>query len=63
MQCPWHNSRFEVCTGTNKDWVTGVAGKDTPAWSRKLIGLGRKPADLKTYPARVAEGAVVITVE
>jgi len=63
VQCAWHNSRFEVCTGTNKDWVTGIAGKNTPVWSRKLIGLGRKPADLTTYPARVADGAVVITVD
>ena len=63
VQCAWHNSRFEVCGGANKDWVTGIAGRNTPVWSRKLIGLGRKPADLTTYPARVADGAVVITVD
>ena len=26
LQCPWHNSRFDVCTGENVDWVSGFAG-------------------------------------
>src|SRR4051794_15002631 len=54
VQCPWHNSRFEVCSGANKDWVTGLAGRNTPGWSRRMISLGKKPADLTTYPATVA---------
>jgi nitrite reductase/ring-hydroxylating ferredoxin subunit len=63
VQCAWHNSRFEVCSGANKDWVTGLAGRNIPAWSRKMIALGKKPKDLTTYPARVADGNVVITVD
>ena len=30
VQCPWHNSRFNVCTGENLDWVTGFAGRRMP---------------------------------
>ena len=30
VQCPWHNSRFDVCTGENLDWVTGFAGHQVP---------------------------------
>src|SRR5690348_17163760 len=37
VQCPWHNSRFDMCSGENLDWVTGFAGRDTPQWSRKVI--------------------------
>ncbi len=63
VQCPWHNSRFDICTGKNLDWVAGFAGRTTPKWSRPLIGLGRKPKDLTTLPARVEDGAVVVSVE
>jgi nitrite reductase/ring-hydroxylating ferredoxin subunit len=63
VQCAWHNSRFEVCTGANKDWVSGLAGRQMPGWSRKVLALGRKPADLTTLPARVVDGAVVVTVD
>lgn len=63
VQCPWHNSRFDLRTGENLDWVGGIAGRATPAWSRKVIGLGRKPSPLTTVTARVANGNVVVGVE
>ncbi len=49
VQCPWHNSRFELCSGHNIDWAPGIAGRDVPRWSRRLVALGRKPASLTTY--------------
>ncbi len=55
IQCPWHNSRFVVRSGENLDWVAGFAGREVPRWSRKLIGVGRKPAPLTTH-AVVVEG-------
>lgn len=61
VQCPWHNSRFDMCSGENLDWVSGFAGRDTPRWSRKLIALGRKPHDLTMLPARVENGEVFVT--
>lgn len=62
VQCPWHNSRFELATGTNLDWATGFAGQSVPRWSHRLIALGRKPRGLTTYPARVEGGQVVVTL-
>jgi nitrite reductase/ring-hydroxylating ferredoxin subunit len=53
--CPWHNSRFDLCTSENLDWAPGFAGRDMPRWSARLIALGRKPAPLTTYPV-VVEG-------
>lgn len=61
VQCPWHNSRFDICSGENLDWVSGFAGHDTPRWSRKLIALGRKPHNLTTLAARVDNGEVLVT--
>jgi nitrite reductase/ring-hydroxylating ferredoxin subunit len=63
VQCPWHNSRFELASGKNLDWATGFAGKSVPRWSHRLIALGRQPHDLTTYPARVQDGQVVVTVK
>ncbi len=63
VQCPWHNSRFDVCTGENLDWVTGFAGRRVPRWSRAVISLGRKPRGLDTLAATVRDGDVFVTVD
>ena len=55
VQCPWHNSSFELCSGKNLDWATGFAGRDLPRWTRKLVALGRTPTPLTTVPV-VVEG-------
>jgi len=49
ITCPWHNSQYNLCTGENLDWVVGVAGVKLPAWSRRLLAMGKKPQPLKTY--------------
>ncbi len=63
VQCPWHNSRFNICTGENLDWVTGFAGRRVPNWSQSMIRLGRKPRGLDTLPATVRDGQVYVTVD
>ncbi len=63
VQCPWHNSRFNVSTGENLDWVTGFAGRRVPNWSRSVIRLGRRPRGLDTLSATVRDGDVYVTVD
>ncbi|HEX4865051.1 MAG TPA: Rieske (2Fe-2S) protein [Acidimicrobiales bacterium] len=63
VQCPWHNSRFDVCTGENLDWVTGFAGRRVPSWSRSVIALGRKPRGLDRLSATVRDGDVYAIVD
>jgi nitrite reductase/ring-hydroxylating ferredoxin subunit len=44
VQCPWHNSRFDLCTGENRDWTPGFAGQKARAAddiSRRRRGRGR----------------------
>jgi nitrite reductase/ring-hydroxylating ferredoxin subunit len=60
ITCPWHNSRFDVCTGENLDWTPGVAGISVPSWSRKLVSMGKSPAPLTVVPAAVRDGHVVV---
>jgi len=62
VQCPWHNSRFDLCTGANLDWVSGFAGKSIPKWSQSLVKLGRQPRDLTLVPATVVDGIVTVSV-
>ena len=62
VQCPWHNSRFELCSGTNLDWAVGFAGRSTPRWSHKLVALGRTPSPLTTYPVVVEGDDVVVEI-
>lgn len=62
VKCPWHNSSFVVRTGENLDWVSGVAGREVPRWSRRVIAAGRKPAPLTTYPVVVEDGEVFVEI-
>ncbi|MBK9739767.1 MAG: Rieske (2Fe-2S) protein [Actinobacteria bacterium] len=60
ITCPWHNSRFDVCSGENLDWTPGFAGFTAPGWSRKLIAMGKSPAPLTVLSVSVQDGQVVI---
>jgi nitrite reductase/ring-hydroxylating ferredoxin subunit len=62
-QCPWHNSRFEVCSGKNLDRAAGFAGRATPQWSHKLLAMGRKPRDLTTFPTDLRDAEVFVTIQ
>lgn len=50
ITCPWHNSRFDLCSGDNLDWVVGFAGRSMPRWSQRVVAMGKKPAPLTVYP-------------
>lgn len=62
ITCPWHGSRFDVCSGQNLDWCNAVAGLPMPAWTHRLLALGRKPAPLPVYEASEENGAVFLRV-
>lgn len=58
--CPWHGSKYEMCSGENKDWVTGLMGLKMPTWSRSLISFGKKPQPLTTYTVIEEDGKVYV---
>lgn len=51
--CPFHTSRFDLCSGENRDWVTGLGGVTMPGWSRRLIAMGQSPKDIRAYTVTV----------
>lgn len=62
ITCPWNNSRFDLCSGENRDWASGFAGRSIPSWSAKMLAMGRKPQPLTTCPVSEADGEVFVEV-
>lgn len=62
ITCPFHGSRFDVCTGDNLDWCNAVVGIPVPGWTSRLISLGKKPQSLPTYEASEQDGKVFVRV-
>lgn len=60
ITCPLHNSKFDVCTGENLDWVPGVAGVRVPRWTSELIALGQEPRGIRSYTVVEEDGIVFI---
>ncbi len=63
IRCPWHGSRFDLCSGANLDWVNSVAGLPLPQWSRGLVALGKQPAPLRRFEVREEDGAVFLLTD
>jgi nitrite reductase/ring-hydroxylating ferredoxin subunit len=63
LQCPWHGSKFDVCTGKNIDWVSGVVGVPMPGWTHKIIALGKEPAPIRSFATSEKSGRVLISVD
>jgi 3-phenylpropionate/trans-cinnamate dioxygenase ferredoxin subunit len=58
VTCPAHGSTFDVTTGRNLAWVESLP--------RLIKGVARavvKPKDLNTFPVKVEEGQVWISLE
>ena len=60
ITCPFHGSRFDIATGENLDWITGVMGAPMPKWACKMISLGKKPAPLTTLVVSERNGEVFV---
>jgi nitrite reductase/ring-hydroxylating ferredoxin subunit len=58
VTCPWHNSRFDFCSGRNLDWVSAVLGIPMPGWTHKAIAMGKSPAPLATRAVEESGGAI-----
>ena len=57
IRCPFHGSRFDVCSGKNVDWVNSIAGIPLPKFMQGIVAFGKKPQAMTTFPAQEAGGA------
>jgi len=59
ITCPFHGSRFEICSGKNLTWANSVLGARMPGWSHKALAMGKPPADLKIIEVTERDGKVL----
>lgn len=62
VTCPWHNSRFDICSGRNLDWVSAIMGVPMPAWTHKVIAMGKSPAPLQRLEVQETGGDVFVVL-
>ena len=58
VTCPAHGSTFDVTTGRNLTWVEGL-----PGVIKGMTQAVVKPKDLNTFPVKVEEGQVWISLD
>jgi nitrite reductase/ring-hydroxylating ferredoxin subunit len=49
ITCPFHGSKFEICTGKNTKWVDSFVGIPLPDVAKKMISMGKTSTDVKSF--------------
>lgn len=49
ITCPFHGSKFEICTGKNTEWVESVVGIPLPGFAQKIVAMGKSPTDVASF--------------
>ncbi len=49
ITCPFHGSKFDLCSGKNTGWVDSVMGMSAPGWATKIISAGKPPTDVESF--------------
>ena len=50
LTCPFHGSKFEMCTGKNVEWVETFVGIPLPGAAKKMMAMGKSPTDVASFP-------------
>jgi nitrite reductase/ring-hydroxylating ferredoxin subunit len=62
ITCPFHGSKFDMCTGENLDWVTSLAGIPMPSWTQRMMMLGKKPTPIPTFQVTQEGDDLYVTI-
>lgn len=49
ITCPFHGSKFEICTGKNVEWVDSFVGVPLPGFAQKMMAMGKSPTDVANF--------------
>ncbi len=55
LTCPFHGSKFEMCTGKNVEWVESFMGIPLPGVAQKMIAMGKVSTNVANF-AVIQEG-------
>jgi nitrite reductase/ring-hydroxylating ferredoxin subunit len=60
VTCPFHGSKFEICTGKNVEWVDSVVGIPLPGIAKKMMAMGKAPTDVASFAVTQEGGDLFI---
>lgn len=49
ITCPFHGSKFEICTGKNVEWVDSFVGVPLPGFAQKMMAMGKSATDVESF--------------
>jgi nitrite reductase/ring-hydroxylating ferredoxin subunit len=49
ITCPFHGSKFDLCSGQNVEGVNSVMGIPAPGWAKKAIAMGKPAANAASF--------------
>jgi nitrite reductase/ring-hydroxylating ferredoxin subunit len=49
VTCPFHGSKFEICTGKNTQWVESFVGIPLPGIAKKMMTMGKAATDVASF--------------
>jgi nitrite reductase/ring-hydroxylating ferredoxin subunit len=49
ITCPFHGSKFELCTGKAVEWVDSFVGIPLPGAAKKMMAMGKAPTDVASF--------------
>ena len=49
ITCPFHGSKFEMCTGKNVEWVETFVGIPLPGVAKKMMAMGKEATDVANF--------------
>ena len=49
VTCPFHGSKFEICTGKNVEWVESFVSIPLPSAAKKMMAMGKSPTDVASF--------------
>lgn len=62
ITCPFHGSSFDLTTGQDKVWVSGVMGVKLPGVLCNVLAMGKAPHGLEKLAAQEVDGKVFVTL-
>ena len=60
ITCPFHGSKFDLCTGKDVNWANSVLGLPMPSFLHGLLAMGKTPHGLTKLAVSEADGKVFV---
>ena len=62
LTCPYHGSKFEMCSGKNVEWVETFVGIPLPGFAQKLVSMGKTSTDVASFEVTEEDDVVYIDI-